>query len=340
MSHFGIEIIVPTATRPSAYSHGAAYTITGTGFGSRSSLYFDQFDDCSSASLGPNYDNEENFAYLTPAEANNQALPHSNIDHYAAAHQLTSFNGSSFVGKDANITTLPTKLFMMYYYRVDDNWTFGSTCNDGAGTDNNFKFMNVSSGGSWFAANYWYHDCTGQKCSLTASWGNKFYSSGSLGSLNDGVGGQGGSGNQADDPFYSWVKFEYRIGIGSSGQELKYLSNNVSRANLTGKNTYDGSGSTFWAGPGCYSRQTTSGNWVYLADIAMVCGDHAYARVMLTDNATYSSSTVVEYQPLVSWSDTAISITLNKGALPAGDAHIHVFDNTDTSQYIGTITLG
>lgn len=78
---------------------------------------------------------------------------------------------------------------------------------------------------------------------------------------------------------------------------------------------------------------------MFLAGVVLVVGLDAFKRVMLADDASYESSSIVEYQGIVSWDDT-ISIRVNRGMLPAGTAHVHVFDENDASTYAGTLTLG
>jgi hypothetical protein len=54
-------------------------------------------------------------------------------------------------------------------------------------------------------------------------------------------------------------------------------------------------------------------------------------RVELCNNATYASSTRREIQPLSAWSDTSVSVTLNKGGFTAGTYYLHVIGESDTS---------
>jgi hypothetical protein len=230
----------------------------------------------------------------------------------------------------------------MAYRRQDPAWDFGTSCDASPDPDedNNFKFLTVSSAGSWFATPYWYHDQTNQKCSQTQRWEDNFFASGGLGAMNDpSLNTIGGSSDQAADPWYEWVKDEYRIGLGSSGQQVRIYRNNRQDVNLTNENTYDESGTNFALSIGTFARQETVNNFIYMVDVVAVVGADAYKRVILTDNATYASSTIVEFQPITSWADTSIGITINKGKLPAGTAHIHVFDETDSVSNEGTLEL-
>ncbi len=70
----------------------------------------------------------------------------------------------------------------------------------------------------------------------------------------------------------------------------------------------------------------STGNAGYMDDIYI---DESRARVVMTDNATYASSTKFEIQPVVSWSNTSIVVTKRGGSsFTAGNTYyLHVFDN-------------
>lgn len=318
------------------YDHGDPLTLTGS-YGSRT-VDIDIFDDCSNASISTLWNDADNMAYISSQRS--MALPHTNISKYCAGNPSTASGGNAWLAHAVPITS-GSKLFCMAYRRVDDAWGFGTSC-DGEPVpdeDNNFKELTVSDGGGWFELDYWYHDHTNQKCTLATSWNDSFYSSGNLGNLDDSyLSSPGGSGAQDKDMFYSWVKTEYRMGLGSSGQAVKLFRNNDQDVNLTSKNTFDGTLSGFSVAIGVYARQRDTDQWIYLADVVMVVGTDAYKRVMLTDNATYASSTIVEFQPISSWSGN-IGININKGKLSAGTVHLHTFDDADNSSYYGSITL-
>ena len=48
---------------------------------------------------------------------------------------------------------------------------------------------------------------------------------------------------------------------------------------------------------------------------------------MLANNATYTSATIIEPQIPTAWADGSITVTVNQGALPDGDAFLFVFDS-------------
>ena len=327
-------IIFVAAVDAAELSHGKSFTITGSGFGVRS-VQTDIFDNCSGSSPRNLWSDSNDYVYSTPMRG--VSLPHDNITKYAVGDNSGgSWYGNTWLSHNTTGLSFPTNVFVMSYRRLDPNWYFD-------GGDDNFKWFTVSSAGSTFSTPYWYHDNTGQKNRLTANWDNSFYSSGGLGNLNTHYSGtQGGSGDSANDPWYGWVKMEYRIGLGSSGQILKYLTNNKYYQNLTGLNTFDGGGNDVSVAIGVYPRQDTqSTQYNYQADIVLVVGNDAFKRVILSDSPKYTSSKLVEFQPIVSWSNTSIQITGNIGAIPNGTAYLHVFLNaSDTPVSTVAVTIG
>jgi len=70
--------------------------------------------------------------------------------------------------------------------------------------------------------------------------------------------------------------------------------------------------------------------------------DNSIARVVLANNATYSSATIVEPQIPSAWAAGEITATVNQGKLPDGeDAYLFVFDSDNTANGTGyTVTFG
>ena len=69
--------------------------------------------------------------------------------------------------------------------------------------------------------------------------------------------------------------------------------------------------------------------------------DSTYSRVMLGNNATYSSCTILEPQIPTAWSGTSITVTANLGALTGSTAYLFVFDSTNDANATGVlVTLG
>ncbi len=59
--------------------------------------------------------------------------------------------------------------------------------------------------------------------------------------------------------------------------------------------------------------------------------DGSLCRVVMTNNATYGSSTLWAEQPVVTWSDTSVECTYNRGGFTIGaTAYRHVFNSSGT----------
>jgi len=56
---------------------------------------------------------------------------------------------------------------------------------------------------------------------------------------------------------------------------------------------------------------------------------HSRARVIITDSAVYANSTKWEPQPIESWADNSIVVTKEQGALASGTNYIYAWDEDD-----------
>jgi hypothetical protein len=96
----------------------------------------------------------------------------------------------------------------------------------------------------------------------------------------------------------------------------------------------------FWKGGMCGNNQDDLDDdaWRYFDDVYV---DNTFSRVVLTDNQTYSNSNMVEPQIPMSWSDGSITVMVNQGALPEGQAFLFVFDAGNNHNPVGfPITIG
>lgn len=332
-------------------AHGDQYVVSGSGYGTRTVLA-DIWDDTTGAAITSKWNalTGNRIAYSTPAAflaGSPIDLPHSNITQFIGIkhRQGTYYDYNNWLAHTVTVVR-PYNVYIHAYRRTNPNWIFG-TGDSANSADNNYKNVNIATGSEPFSGNYWYHDHTGQKSTLTGSWGESFHASGSLGSFTIQTATTGGSGDQANDQWYSWVKHEYRIVGDATAGVIRYHVNNTQKYNETGVNTDNVADGNRIVCIGHYGRakldnttdiDANSGREMALADVAMVIGADAFKRVMFTNNATYSSSTIVEYQPVVSWNGT-VTVQVNKGKLSAGTAHVHMFDSSDSSSYIGTVSL-
>lgn len=91
----------------------------------------------------------------------------------------------------------------------------------------------------------------------------------------------------------------------------------------------------FWLGAGQDVGTIGAGQYSDFDDLYM---DFSDARVALADSATWANVTVLEYQPITSWSDTSIECVAKVGGL-TGTVHVYVWDASNNRQYIGTRTV-
>ncbi len=112
---------------------------------------------------------------------------------------------------------------------------------------------------------------------------------------------------------------------------------------FTGSGSYDlgypGIGSVSIGGYWSYTNvpQTQNNNAFRLFDDIYV--DDTLSRVMLANNSTYESATIVEPQPPTAWASGEITVTVNQGRLPDGTAYLFVFD-ADGNSSVGSVTVG
>lgn len=143
------------------------------------------------------------------------------------------------------------------------------------------------------------------------------------------------SSSGADD---EWIKIE-QITSNDQGNLYFYIDNQMLWGGEGNTDFYTGSGANDIGDDGIrsftlggYWREDLNVNTVgyqntnafrYFDDVYI---DSTLSRVVLTDNATYSSSTIIEPQIPSAWSTTEITVKLNLGALTGSTAYMFVFD--------------
>lgn len=321
-------------------SHNQTFTITGSGFGTRTIVH-EIHDFCTNASVSTLWNDAVGFSYSTGV--NGVAMPHANTNKYAAA-QITNDNvGNAWLSHNFTGITGTKIVYIDAYRRHDPNWSFGPLCDDPVGppadSDNNFKYLTVSAGGSYFVEPYFYHDQgNGQKCSLTADIDDEFNSAGSLGTLDNNLTTYGGVSDQTNDYWYNWVKVQYTLVLHASAGQIVYGINNNGKIAQGSLNTDDAAGDARAISLGAYARQRDGANhYIYLADVNMVLGPGAAARVLLTNHP--SAPTSVEYCPINSWSDTTINCTIKKGQHLGGQGWLFVVNSGGAVVKIMPVTV-
>ena len=306
------------------WSHKATVTISGTGFGTKSTAAPSVWDDASGFDVSAKWDgawpncaanDAYNLAYRTPSEVGrNIALPHDHITRYiAGAHDgpapgpQCSYN--VIMWKVRTITSFQAYSYVSWYQRSDDGWHFGDS--------DNYKTFAYSEGvGPYSLPNNWYMEYNPRPTSRT---------SGATWHLNDDAFGTAAQSLQSPDQnghnLYwdnavnpmagQWSKIEMELKYTNQNDGyIKLWENGVLRADYRGRT--DGlAGSTRTEGIGGYAvNYPYASNWRYFADVYL---DSSRARVILGDAPTLDASTIREVQIPTQWSDSSIDVTVNLG---------------------------
>jgi hypothetical protein len=327
-----------------ALNHKGTITISGSGFGTKTTGAPLVWDDASGSSIGakwdgawPDNDPAYNTAYRAPQRGID--LPHNHIMRYiAGAHAgRAGANGGYNVMVFKNFTlpsSFPQFLYASWYQRADDAWVFGG--------DNNFKVLDYSAGTGPYDHSNWYCGFGPPNPSSrtsSAQWGPNDDGD-SL--MNPDMKGRNYWWKLGVNPMSGvWTKVEIEVKITNQNDGFIRVTENASHvvidyAGPTDK--YAGNSRTFSIGG--YSRMYGQpNNWRYYADTYV---DTTLSRVVLANAAKLSSATIVETQVPTAWSANLISATLNLGKFTAGQtAYLFVFDSTGTPNATGfAVTAG
>lgn len=343
----GERMLVLDADPSAAIAHGQVFTVTGSGFGSKSSNSL-IWDNCSHGqSISTRWNGMwpttagtgSNMNYRTPAAlGRGVATPHSNVTAYACGCHLkvndTDGGNNVALWRTFNKAAFPFWVVYSYYERVDPAF-------DQQNSDNNFKWFGYGAGGSIYP--------------LPNNWYIEYYDPW-LDSTNNPLGTHSfddtsGAGFQAHASIYggikqpnpkpAWIKKDVVVKLTDiSGQGALFTrANNVvmmNQATLGYTDKYAGTQRS--VGIGGYARGRGANNWRYFADIYSDLGPNP-GRFYLTNNATFNSATIAEPQPWTSWADDQVTLTCNKGQLPSGTVHVHFRNEAGTPQYLGTLQL-
>lgn len=326
-------------------SHGQSITISGSGFGSKSTAAPVVWDDCSGtdvyAKWDVNYNSESGSSYAgnyrTPAGLGRSvALPHSHATKYfcGAHYPGTSAQAGWNVGvaKNRTISSWPSYSYISFYNRADPSWNWNAD-----GTDDNYKEYDWSRGDWPYGTDNWYLEYYYQ-----GAWHLNDDSLDGLVRPSSGwyQSNQSGVTEGHWDVTGGWAKVEIEIrhDTSSSGY-IKVWEDGVLRINLQGQNTWSETG-TYNQLIGGFARDRSTSNWRYFADMYL---DYSLQRVMIGNASTLASSTTLrEVQIPSAWSASSITVTVNQGGFANGStAYLYVFDDTGTANSTGyAITFG
>jgi hypothetical protein len=324
------------------YNHKASVTITGSGFGTKSTPAPVVFDDASGSNIldkwdavMPSTNSAYNLAYRAPQRG--IALPHEHDTKYiAGAHGGTNAQGgyNVMMWKQRTMTSYPQYAYVSWYQRTDDAWVFGD--------DDNYKVFDFTKDCCGYdLPNNWYIEYNERPTSRssTPAW-----------HILDDVGASGGSltgptsawwfGKAVNPMSGVWTKIEVEIKYSNqSDGYINLYENGVRKVNYSGT-TDRYAGNVRGEGVGGFARQSSQpNNWRYFADVYL---DHSLARVVLTNNASLAASTIIEPQVATSWSSGSITFNVNLGKFKQGDrAYVHVVDSSGARSTTGlAVTAG
>lgn len=304
------------------FSHKGAVTITGSGFGTKTTAAPVVWDDASGTNILSKWSGAWPTSsvpsiattYRTPMRG--IALPHSNITRYiagcmAGGNADTGNNVNMF--KNRTISSYPQYTYASWYQRADNAWVFGS---------NNYKIWDYSGGNEPMNQDNWYLEYNPAPSSTNSNPEWHLNNNGS-----GGVNPQWGS--VAVNPMSgAWSKVELEIRYDSSSNGyIKLYENGTLKLDYSGvTDKIPGTARTEVIGGYAYPR--SSSNWVYYADVYL---DYTLARVILTNNPILSKATVIEPQIPSTWNSNSINVSVNLGRLSANQtAYLFVIDSSGT----------
>ncbi len=328
----GVAYSAPSITGVGgAVTHGQSITISGSGFGTKSTAAPLVWDDCETGTMASKWSDYQptqagatyNMQYRT-IPYRSLPSPHSYSTKYMAGCHTPDYGWGYYDGRQVYLSHVfaspPTYTYASWYYRVDGSFP----------TSDNHKIYDISEASEPDG------DGTGYYAEFTSGM-NK--TTGANFHTNTGVGCENCYGpDNAPNPYNGWIKIEVINKHNAADGYEKHYINNVEQCSLTNCNNtiepvHIGIGTYFRTGSG-----TGDNNSFRFFDDVYV--DNTTQRVMICNNATYASATVCENQVPSAWSNTSITTTVNQGAL-TGTNYLFVYDGTNVANATGTsVTFG
>jgi hypothetical protein len=351
----------PTITNVSgSVSHGSVVTVSGNAFGTKTVAAPKVWDRAEGTSLGSLWDDWQpttagdpscNMAYR--GILRNVALPYvaNNSRYLAACHYgVNTSTGGNMVQISHRRTagSYPNYSYWSFYWRMDPNWSNSG----GENTDGNNKIYGIGDEEGVLAGRYWYAEYGSRPISPSASASLDVYDSGGLGyrcrtahvgSCHSSGSGQIGYGPQSNNPINGWIKTEIMIRWDrTSAGYVLITENGQPKYHTTGETDTVTSSSQRFEGIGMYSRARGINNFRYFDDVYFDTGADAIAHAELCPGSTFNNRGVCQTQPAVSWSNSSVALTVNRGGLPAsGTAYLYVTDRNRATNANGfAVTLG
>jgi hypothetical protein len=283
------------------------------------------------------------------------ALPHTNnLTQYicGAAQSTTGGIWSADVLFATIYDTRPSFPFYStwaWWERTDPAWVFDAG-------DRNYKFFAYAAGAGPYTGQNWYASFQAYNVADPAATPGAFIdvTSDNLkengwndDSLLTGLYLGPGKVLLADCPNMAknWLyrEFQFRYDSASTAYAKSYASSVLIPHAGTFK--FDGADDP-WPGTqrteavGGYNRSYPHNeNWRYWADVYYDRQQSDDTAIVLTNNATYFSSTKLAHQPRTSATATTITCKCRKGIHTSGTVHVHVRSQVRGNQYLGTRTM-
>jgi hypothetical protein len=330
------------ASTSGTLSHGnTSVTITGLGFGSKSTPAPTIWDDCEGTTITtlwsggwPDTQTDSNDVIGYRSNRHSVAQAHSHSTKYlSGAHGLPS-NASNAgwnvaIWKNYTMGSFPQYSYWNYWARDDPSYTYGD----------NHKLYDFFFNGEPLDGVNWYLEKWPDDFThiITTLWhlneDNSPYTIEGAPPASEWYGDDGPSLWSA-----GWRKVEHIIKWTnvSRGGYIKSYENAIEVMNLTTL-TDAYSGTSRGEALGTFDRiDHTSNNTRYFDDIYFDHGTDALARVMLCAGSTYATRGICEMQRASSWSSTSITVTFNHGSFAVSSTkYLYVRDNTDTGNSNG-----
>ncbi len=354
-------------------SHNSSVTISGAGFGTKSTAAPKVYDDASgsnplatgwSTAWPDGINSTYNMAYRTLPVTNGSVstLPHSHVSKaICGCHNGSGANAGQSVALHydrANFDAggYPQYTFCSYWERTDNNFPFGD--------QDNYKVYDWSegTGGGYNLPYNWYieyYNLTGNTQPEAGIWNlNDDDEDGAyvLECVNNGSGpdhdldqnGHNANWDEENSPLVAWKKVEIAIKLTTDHTGyVKVWDNGVLVMDYLGQT--DGGTMTTLSNKrpswdtgdrqdmiGGYSGNRGSSAWRYWCDVYY---DQTLSRVILGNASTLGACTKKEMQVPSAWADGSITVTMKHGAIPTGSAWLYVYkaDGTPTAGFAVTL---
>ena len=325
-------------------AHNGTLTITGSGFGTKSVAAPVVWDNCSESKITalwsgvwPSAGTAQYLMQYRDAPYRGIAPPHSRVGRYMTGCHGDN-NGADegwnvMCWKQRVISAFPAYSYASWYQRCDDAWVFGLS-----GTpDDNFKVYDYSRGTSPYdLPNNWYTEYNTRPTSKTAipAW--------HVNDDNGSLDGSGEWGKNAVNPMSGvWSKVEHYIKITNvaKGGFIKIYENGSLVLDMAATRTDAMSGTSRVDAIGGFSRDSGNGNnFRYFADLYL---DDTLQHIVLGDASMIDLCSKLEVQKPTAWSDTSITVTVNRGVFSDGQkVYLYVYDTTGTPNTNGLLIAG